>query len=186
MSTRSIIVVTSKSKTVRVYKHSDGYPTGNLPVIAEAIQSLGASLKGAVKKVSKKLGIEVTPDSLAQAILKVAELDPSNLEESFDAPLTPKMLGGQQDLEWIYVVDVDAKTVNVYGGGYTGNGPQGAFKSGVVDPMSYTKQLYPEYQGREGKAIQEAISEIEKTGFKLNEKTKRSPAKRKKREAVAV
>lgn len=36
MSTRSIIVITGKtysgqSETIRLYKHSDGYPTGNPP-----------------------------------------------------------------------------------------------------------------------------------------------------------
>lgn len=43
MSTRSIILVTGKDsyrgeKTVRLYKHSDGYPTGNLPIIADALK----------------------------------------------------------------------------------------------------------------------------------------------------
>ncbi len=42
MSTRSIIVITGDGKhgtaqTIRLYKHSDGYPTGNLPIIAEAL-----------------------------------------------------------------------------------------------------------------------------------------------------
>ena len=178
MSTRSIIILTSKTKTVRVYKHCDGYPTGNLPVIAEAIQKTLGSKKGAVKKLEKKLGMQFDVDNLAQAILKVAELDKSNLEEQFSSSLKPKHLGDQSDLEWIYVVDVDAKTVNVYGGGYTGNLPQVAFRKGVVDPMSYIKALYPEYQKREGDFIQEAINEIIKVGFKLNDSNKKSKGRK--------
>lgn len=170
MSTRSIIVLTGKNKTIRVYKHCDGYPTGNLPVIADAIKALGGNMKGAVKTVSKKLGIELTPDSLAEKILEVAELERDNLEETFDGPLKPKMLGNQGDLEWIYVVDVDAKTLNVYGGGWTGELPQVAFKQGTVDPLSYVKKLIPECQDREREETQVIMKQVEKLGFKLNPK----------------
>lgn len=47
MSTRSIIVITGEAKynqssTVRIYKHSDGYPTGVLPIIGKTIKAAQA------------------------------------------------------------------------------------------------------------------------------------------------
>ena len=185
MSTRSIIVVTGKKKTIRIYKHCDGYPTSNLPIIADAVAQPDAyATKGAVSKIEKKLGIKVdTVKSLAFAICKEAEFKPENaIEDEFEGALKPEHLGGQQDLEWIYVVDVDAKTVNVYGGGYTGCAPQTAYKQGVVDPLSYANKMREEYQERERKDIQKAMDAVEATGFKLNPKGGKAPRKNKRAE----
>lgn len=167
MSTRSIIVLTSAIQTVRIYKHSDGYPNGNLPVIARAIEACGAR-KGARKKLDKKLGYELNVNTLAQAVLAEGELDPRNLEETFKEPFRPTHLGVQEDLEWLYVVDIDAKTVSVYGERWTGESPQVAFKKGTTDPMVYAKQMCEEYQERERESIRAAMKEVEATGFKLN------------------
>jgi hypothetical protein len=175
MSTRSIILVTSKTKTVRIYKHCDGYPTGNLPVIADALKNmLGKPCKD-VKKLNSMLGIQFDVDSIAKEIMTVAELDASNLEAQYKGPLKPAHLGNQGDLEWIYVVDLSKKSVDVYGGGYTGNGPQGAYKKGTVDPMRYVDCLYPEYRAKEGVLIKQAVEALEKLKFKVNAKKKSKP-----------
>lgn len=173
MSTRSIIVVTSKEKTVRVYKHHDGYPSGNLPVIHDALEALIGVPNEDVKKLNSMIGIQLDVDSLAQKILEVTELDKENLEATYKGPFKPAHLGNQGDLEWIYLVNLDNRSVNVYGGGYTGSGPQGAYKAGVVDPKIYAEQMNKDYKARTLREIVEAVAAVESLGFKLNAKRTR-------------
>lgn len=167
MSTRSVIVVTGKTirgqdRTTRLYKHSDGYPTGNLPIIATAIEWA----KDQRAKGEKYLRMDRVVDFIA------GKTDfggtGARLEESYSEAFHPSHLGSQGDLEWVYVVDCDDEAVYVFGGGYTGELPQKAYYKGTVEPRTYIKQLKSEYQYRELQAIEEAIAAIEATGFKVN------------------
>lgn len=154
MGTRSIIMVKkndSQGKPVvkRLYKHYDGYPTDNLKMIAQAIL-----------KSKTLLGFIANCEEYYR---------PNMIEASFkNSKFKPEMLGNQGDLEWIYTVDLDAKQVKVFGGGYTGKAPQIAYKKGVVDPVSYVKALYKEYQAKEREQILASIFEIKSLGFSLN------------------
>ncbi len=177
MSTRSIIVVTGKGRyneeTTRLYKHSDGYPTGNLPIIRDA-------LKRSIDQVDDE-NARWGDDSDMKSNLSVEQVvghiigestsvygQGAQLEETFREKFKQKHLGNQGDLEWIYLVDVTKKTVKVYGGGYSGEGPQHAFKKGVVDPLTYVECLREECQKQEAFEIEVAMRKIKQLGFKLN------------------
>ena len=86
----------------------------------------------------------------------------------YDSEFKLEHLSNQSDLEWIYIVDVEQKSVNVYGGGYSGKEPQVAFKKGFVNPESYSKQLRDEYQSSTLNEIKKAVKNIESLGFKVN------------------
>lgn len=184
MSTRSIIVLTGAAETIRLYKHSDGYPTGNLPVILEAIengQRLTKEHAERFKENPKLISVDTLCGLIIGAATSVygmgARIDSYDDDEAvYQEHFEPKHLGNQSDLEWIYLINLDNQTLSIFGGGYTGEVPQVAFKNGEVDPVSYTKKLYPEYQDREAKETRELVSKIEALGFKVNpnSKTKRS------------
>lgn len=187
MSTRSIIIVTGKDlyendRTVRLYKHSDGYPTGNLPLIYEALSKAKSQCdvdferfktKRRIPNVDQVVGILIgaATDVYGMGMrIDACDEDAATYSEKFK----PKHLGCQGDLEWIYVVNLTDFTVKVYGGGYSGELPQYTYKNGVVDPLQYADQLYPEYQDSERKEIQDGINSIESLGFKVNPKRQRT------------
>jgi len=181
MSTRSIILVKGKGRydeniIIRLYKHSDGYPTENLPLIFN-------TLKTCLNIVIRKkcfypfLYKHFNPEFFAYKLMgksvtiygKGAHIDKfENDPGEYDSEFKLEHLGNQFDLEWIYIVDLEQKSVNVYGGGYSGKEPQIAFKRGFVDPESYSKQLYEEYQSSEIKKIKQYVKDIELLGFKVN------------------
>jgi hypothetical protein len=75
------------------------------------------------------------------------------------------MLGNQGDLEWVYIVDTDQKTVVVLGGGYTGNTPD---TFDVIDPSEYAKHLTEEYQSKELAEIEGLKKALAKIGWPVN------------------
>lgn len=158
MSTRSIVLVkkadSNKKITVhRLYKHWDGYPTDNLNMIAKALKTLDKTnvLRDFIK------ACEVYYDRFGM------------VEETFhNETFEPVMLGNQSDLEWIYTVDLDAKQIKVFGGGYTGKLPQVAYNKGTVNPLSYVDRLTKPYQKVERQRIQSSITAIKSLGFKIN------------------
>jgi hypothetical protein len=181
MSTRSIIVVTGKTSynqdsTVRIYRHQDGYPTENLALI-------GSALKIALEQCSEynsKFNQASDPrqpivDQVVGLLLgastwvygMAARIDDDDGEKAvYSASLKPEYFGNQGDLEWVYVVDLNEKTVNVYGGDYSD--PQDHLSRGVVDPTSYAKQLREEFQEREASEINAAMKSVTELSFTIN------------------
>ena len=155
MGTRSIVLVkksdNGKTTVHRLYKHWDGYPSDNLAMIADAIKNSNCNLDAFIKS--------------CQAYYEREDM----VEETFNnETFDPEMLGNQGDLEWIYTVDLDAKQVKVFGGGYTGKVPQYAYKQGTVNPLNYADGLIKEYQEHERQRIQDAMTQIKTLNFKLN------------------
>lgn len=189
MSTRSIIVVTNEIETIRLYKHSDGYPTDNLILIKE---SLAKAIDQCKKHfVSYKVNPQRTPrvDQVSGLLVGFSTTCygiGARIEEKHRGPFVPKHLGDQGDLEWIYIVDLQHQTIGVYGGGYTGKPPQIAFKKGPVDPKIYATSLYLEYQKETLEAITEEMSAIDKLGFKFASKTKKRAKRVKTKEMVGA
>lgn len=149
MSTRSIIVVTDKNKTKRIYKHSDGYPTHNLEIIAKALEDT---------------------KTLDEIVTNLTTENKINVEEEFDFPLNnnpEKCLGDQGDLEWMYVIDVENKIVNVYGKSWDTDNLT-AFKKGPTNPLEYVKELSEEYQKEEADTIKRYVQAIKKIGYLIN------------------
>ena len=175
MSTRAIIVITGQSIqshgicTTRLYQHSDGYPTRVLETLANSIQIATKLQQYQSAKFlnSAPLNQELMVGATIASSLKYTGLE-AVLDKTYDEAFTPKHLGKQSDLEWIYVVDVEKKTISVYGGVWTGFYPIAAYKKGVVDPVSYVEQLIPACIVQEKKAIKAAMKRIQALGFKLN------------------
>lgn len=189
MSTRSIIMVTgitlyNQPRTIRLYKHSDGYPTGNLPLIFEALNK-GQKQVGKFNerfKDSKNLVVDQITGLIIGEASDVygmgAKIDSEDGDQAvYPEKIKPEHLGNQGDLEWIYVVDLDVRTLNIYGGRYTGELPQVAYGKGVVDPLTYCDHLKPDYVQPEIDATKEVVSEIEKLGFKVNHVAKKRAKK---------
>lgn len=175
MSTRSIIVVTGKSKygtqseTVRLYKHSDGYPTGNLPVIIEALKKSVEQHKEQCKRFKEefcfsKLNVEQVTGNLIGAATTVYGMGAS-IEECVGDEFSPEHLGSQSDLEWIYIVDLSLRQVRIYGGGFTGKSPQYAYNKGTIDPLIYAERLRAEYQSDEAKETEKLVNELIDVGY---------------------
>lgn len=170
MSTRSIIVITgsamySGSETVRLYKHSDGYPSGNLPIIAEALAN-GKRLLEQYKE-TRPLNVEAMLGLMIGAATSIYGMG-AKPEETYREEFKPEHLGDQGDLEWIYLIDLEERTVQVYGGGFSGDLPQRAYEKGVVDPLYTDPDLQNEYRVAERKEIERAIEQIEAQGFRVN------------------
>ncbi len=177
MSTRGIIVYIGKGKYstpqgFRLYQHCDSYPTGILPL-----------LKTVIRKAEKCVAAEdsgrrtVTPEMLAGFTVgeqtgiygmgaHIEEAKPALHISNEDAIF--ELLGNQGDLEWVYVVDTDAQTINVYGGGYSNTCPEGFVKAGTVDPLVYVENLIEEYQEGEAKRIKSAIRSLKRLGWPVN------------------
>lgn len=171
MSTRSIIVITgpaqySGHETVRLYKHSDGYPSGNLPIIVEALVN-GKRLQKEYKEETRPLKVETMTGLLIGAATSIYGMG-AKPEETYMEEFKPEHLGDQSDLEWIYLLNLQNRTVEIYGGGFSGELPQRAYEKGVVDPLQYAYQLQSAYRASEIKMIESAIKQIESLGFKVN------------------
>jgi len=113
MSTRAQIAVRDGSSTQLLYQHSDGYPTGVLPILKQYIQ--GVRDGGIRDNVSQSVGwlivwshkemmednnylAEKHGNSIAFSDWKVAYIEPS-----------PEGLHG--DIEYLYVVDLVTRKV---------------------------------------------------------------------------
>ena len=124
MSTRSIIVTTDKTQSLRLYKHHDGYPSGTLAVIATVLAQAQSSLTANV--LAEKL--EVYPAQNPN--LGVGAI---RIEETAKGEFSLSILGDQWDLEWIYVINTTKRTIDVYGGRYMDCSPQDMYMQGMAE-----------------------------------------------------
>lgn len=195
MSTRSIIVIHGENnykqkQTIRLYKHSDGYPTGNLPLIAEAIKKAKSQVDEANTEEKRRneeflekhpeykndpnpfhREHKIIPGQLAGLIVGESSdvYGMGAYVEDQSNEFTPEALGEQWDLEWIYVVDLDKKVVSVYGGGYTGKAPQDTYNKGTVSPELEIGNFKDEFRESRRKKLCKAIRAFSGTGFCIAE-----------------
>ena len=185
MSTRSIILITGTHKnygasTVRLYKHSDGYPTGTLDVIQAAL----AKSLNQQSDYAKRFNDPVNPISLGQVVGNLigesttVHGQGASVEGAFESAFEPKHLGNQFYLEWIYLVDLDSKAVKIFGGGYTGQRPQAALKLGPVNPEQYAESLVEECQAGEIERTKALVESIKALGFSVNANQPTNPTKK--------
>ncbi len=177
MSTRSIIVVTGKpnyngdDQTIRLYKHSDGYPTGNLPIIRDALTKAIDECNHQAKRWKEDAKSPI-PEFMAALLIGEsasvygfgAKVDVYEDDSAiYYSKVTKETLGIQADLEWIYVIDLKNKTLKIY------NGDQNnVIKDKTENPMSYVECLREECKSDEGKETLDLITSIEALGFKVN------------------
>lgn len=142
MSTRAVIVVTGKAAplrntthtTVRLYKHTDGCPSGNLPVILKAVER--AENLAFRHRIS--VGVEDIPaETMADLIIAAsvgwygatAKIDTDHPGKSvYPSKVRKWHFGLQGDVEWCYLVDAEKKVLKIYSGS-----PE---NKRLADPMS--------------------------------------------------
>lgn len=188
MGTRGVVVVAGidgfgGSRVYRLYVSIDAYPTGVVGRVTAAVVSAQAVMD--VANAKWKESKPVMAGTLAGKLIGEMTTNygmNTYLEGTEDGPFEPSHLGDQRDLEWIYLVNTDTRSVDVYGGGYTGKLPQVAYKAGVVDPLRYAEQLKPEYQDEERAEILKKIGDLESLGWTVNG-AKPAPKKPKKTKA---
>lgn len=176
MGTRSIIVVTgptrlgfkkspSDFRTYRLYKHYDGYPTSNLAIINGSIQQAQSlKLENGLISAATLTGLLIggATDQYGMS---------AQLEHESQNPMEDSDLGDQWDLEWIYIIDTEHQTVNVYGGSYKECSPQDHIKQGPIDPETFVDSLRDECKESHRNEIKSAVRAISAWSFKVNPQT---------------
>jgi hypothetical protein len=168
-------MVTDNRRTVRLYKHWDGYPTGVLPYVIAAARITAGRNPDALW-FSKVMANEYRDeekrkfDKTGRPYNK-ADLPRIDREDSFNTGFSPEQLGDQLDLEWAYVVNVAEKFVSVYQ--VDRELPQEAYAKGLSDPMVYAEELKEECKEGCRKETAKLIRETARTGWKVNERKER-------------
>jgi len=173
MATRSMIIITGKdeyhTQTYSLYKHSDGYPTGNLPIILDAIKRakeiVAASNERMKKFNSKREERTIQPNMLTGLVIGAATSEygmGAALEESYQTEFKPEMVD-HGDIEWMYLLNTDDNTLKIYGSDYD---------KGYKDPMAYIQCLRDECQDDEAKETKDLLAKIKKAGFTVNPEKK--------------
>lgn len=177
MSTRGIIVFKGTGKynnpqAFRLYQHCDTYPTSMLPVLRDVIRKAEkAAVKGSEMMHS---AYGVTPEMLAGYMVgESTDIFGMGAQIEYTGPRVDGndeggLYGNQGDLEWIYVVDTDAKSVNVYGGGYSGHLTSEKVAEGMVNPLSYIEDLTEKYQVKQSRVISSAVLSLKRLGWPVN------------------
>jgi hypothetical protein len=113
-------------------------------------------------------GLIIGASSTLYGMGACVDIDDDNKKSWYNVKFNPKKHAGNQwDLEWIYVVDVDKKNVDVYGNGqYTSASKH--MKS-VVHPDNEIKHLKEEYKDKRLLELKEIYVEYEETGWTINE-----------------
>ena len=186
MSTRSIILTignqnySNELSIIRHYKHSDGYPSGVLPLLIETLESCEKEVKeynDHWKNFKSSTPKVISNDFFSGRLIgfgssvygQGVNVDAYEDDKAtYDGKLEYKHLGYQEDLEWIYILDLNNKTLNIYGGSYSGQGPDVAVKKGFVNPEKYIKKLKDDYQNKELELTKECVAKVEGLGFKIN------------------
>jgi len=177
MSTRSIIVLSGAGlngpEVIRLYKHSDGYPAGNLPIIANALVKAVAIEKAHAKRLKRKVQMKLSGyagliiGESVSAYGAGAHIDTDYVDEHTSTPaeylakINLAQFGEQSDLEWVYYLDIDKKQLQIFQGF---GSPEEILAKGLADPLEDEDRVDTI------KKIKTALTEIKKAGFKVNPK----------------
>lgn len=155
MGTRSSIFVkrTTKGKTrfYRFYKHWDGYPTGNLPVLLGLIA-----------------GIKIGRLSVKRAMLLAATIDGSKVEfEGIKGSLDLITKHNEHgDLEWSYLVDLDSRKIEISA---ASDGTSRRLNDGLLtDPLEYVSQLRTDCRAEEKWRLEDYLKRLKSMGYSVN------------------
>ncbi len=178
MGTRGILVFVGEAQYGgidghRLYQHNDSYPTDVLPKIAKGIRA-AKRLAAAANKLHKVRRYHPRPIILAalysgDSVSAYGAVLIEHSEHGMTAPDSPLILGRQTDLEWVYVVNTDTRTVKVFGGGYTGKPPTTFLE---VDPTCYADNITDEFVAGVREEIANVVREIRRTGWKIESEVK--------------
>ncbi len=189
MGTRSIVVVTGRhaqddqlKETIRLYRHWDGSPDVMLATIAEAIavsQGILARWQDHFRTPHPEVR-SATARLLADAVLAASlgihgmGMRPDDRDGTpavFRGPPTAEAFGDQGDLEWVYVLDADARTVHVHGGYGTA---REVMQDGPTDPMTYLEGIRDEYRAGAAENVRAGLAAVRSAGWEVNPDPRRT------------
>jgi hypothetical protein len=162
MSTRSCLYFFGKDfegedYSTRIYRHCDGYPSSNLSDLATAVENGG---RGASVSADRFAGVFI--DATAGS----AKPDAAGGQDEFNSILPREILSDQDDLEWVYLIDTENRSVNVYGKTFGYSGSSAAqIASGVSDPRKEAEEVLPQYVEETQRAVEGALRRLEDSGW---------------------
>jgi len=128
MSTRANIVIKDKQDKLFFYRHSDGYPGGAMPILKHFMDWLrDGKIRG---NVGQSAGWLVILGAMEYASIPTYSLEPTKYTRSYgdvnsiNSPVDWKCgaieptIGIHGDIEYLYVIDVDTKTLECHGNWY--------------------------------------------------------------------
>jgi hypothetical protein len=197
MGTRSVFMVTgcgehqTGNRTIRLYRHWDGDPRESLRVLVEATEKAEGLGFGWNSKPWREGDPPVTladmnAETFADCIIAASLCwsrgfeawydDAEGQQAIFPKGISNEMFGNQGDLEWVYVVHVHKRSIDVYGGDY--GCPEEHLARGRVEPAdAHAAQLKDEYQTAARAAVNAHLDRLLDFGWNVNGKL--DPAKRK-------
>ena len=155
MSTRGLLVFTESKSGKSFYKRMDSDPQCALNSIKDYLFPTPAE-RFVLGEVQLK---DITP-------LEDDELD---LEVRGHLPKDSDW-GGSPNMQWVYIVDMSKKEIKIYGSVYGKDYASCVelIKRGTVNPLESVKCLYPEYQDRTTRVIQNLLSYLTFQGYSIN------------------
>jgi hypothetical protein len=165
----------SRRQTVRLYAHWGGSPDHVLKDLHTAVQASGRLLAAyrELRPDARAVTAQGFADCLRAASLThngfATVLDdrdgidrPAVFPEVFDAS---SHCANQADLEWVYVADVNARSLRVYGG----HGTAGELIArGEADPAGHAEGLLPQYRRRTHARIRRLVRSLGRLGWAVN------------------
>jgi hypothetical protein len=197
MGTRAVVVIAGNNDTrgkgvVRLYRHWDGDPDDVLESIADAT----AMTNEYIAEHADMLVAWHSPDYENRVVPTVADIpvqgfgerlicsrlrwgcSPYRVDTSFEnnspavfnGDLKNEHFGEQSDLEWMYLVDLKARTITVWGGDC--GDPAEHKAKGPVDPRKHATQLRTDepkvnYQGADFLAVDAGMTKLRRQGWTI-------------------
>jgi hypothetical protein len=202
MSTRAIVVVSGTDRfssdigIVRLYKHSDGYPTEVLADIVRATETAESYLLDnpwlrvhRMDRLCPSLA-DFPPKGFAAQLMAAAngwdgsayrfDDQHNDVDAQTQGPLRFDHYGNHGDIEWIYHLSVNKCVITIWGGDYGDS--EMHFAAGPVDPITYANCLREECQEDERMKISLAMEQLHDYGWAM----KRPGKLRRKRTKKAI
>jgi hypothetical protein len=173
-----------RQQTVRLYSHWGGSPEHLLKDLGAAVQA-GERLLAAYRTLRPEARA-VTARGFADCVRAASlggngfatDLDdrdgidkPAVFAEAFHAA----HFSNQGDLEWLYVVDVNARALRVYGGHGTA---KELIAQGEANPADYALQLIPQYQRPTRARIRGLVRSLGRLGWAVNGRPAGAPVRK--------
>jgi len=195
MSTRTCIFVLDAptrsfrpASAIRLYRHTDGYPDSVLPDLAQAVGEVERRRSIFIAEHKPTAGADVGADVIAALIaVYSSSIMGLTVEQEATKPLRGRkwtramlasLLGNQCDLEYVYVVDLGIRAVNVYStkfgvaaSEYSGT-PLEHLMAGIAPPdlaAVTVAQYQGDFRAASAEAITSAIADLKMCGWTVVE-----------------
>lgn len=183
MSTRGLFLITGKRHsisypdnkglycTVRLYQHSDMYPTQALGEIVQATRIAHSAMGRYHKPITFK---DITAKFFASCIMSATldiysdgfgsdiDLTAEGVYSIFPSLLSKNLFGDRADIEWAYTINIKDLKIEVW----DGNPNVADYKR--INPLKYVKELKPEYRDADYATIGAHCDQLMENGWLIH------------------